>query len=67
MRKTNSPEFGPDGTLNAIEQALVMGKDEELLVILQHVCHIVLHSLDLQADSPPSLGLRKKYWRLPQA
>ena len=39
------------GALNAVQQALVVGKDEELLVAVQQVLHIVLHCLDLQPGS----------------
>lgn len=41
------PVLGPHSALDAIEEAFVVGKDEELLVILQHICHIVLHGLHL--------------------
>ena len=42
-----SPELGPDSALDAIQEAFVVGKDEELLVIFQQIRYIVLHSLHL--------------------
>lgn len=53
------PVLGPHSALNAIQEALVVGKDEELLVILQHVCHIVLHGLDLHIMGMPHLCFQR--------